>query len=369
MERTKPIKIDLKPRRLLVAQVFAVAFSPVVFILGDGIVCLTINQTTWWNSYWIQGLTLLYYGLSIVRVRTDEVAGTSVLEKPATEDGAGWFFRPLFLTRVDRFTRNTQQSQLPADEVMVFRDNDTIALPYGMVRPWRMTTKEGADNNDVLNRRLTLEPTISVIWQIESKGFWEFYINIPGDSPEEKRTVIVQQMADTAEALLGTIFGTKTVAELVEDREIIREKLDVALVKAVADWGITICQVNVQRIIPTRLVNEALEETAVAKARAQITLTVAGAAKRDAILRAEGERDAMTVVADGRIAQLTAEGIGLKAAATASGISVEELRRGEIAMGTLGDSRATFVLGTDGFRDVFATGAAIAAGAKKGGAK
>lgn len=355
----RPIPIDLKPGQYKAVK--AIVLIPGALLLG----AILIWLIRFFIGYDVSILTVLYeaalflplavyYFASSYFVQTDELAGVTVLENPAEERKQGFAFAPLWLTELLRYPRPVQQVQFPAEPEMISNlpDDESERMGDMLMRPIRITTggpEKGEEFKDnILNEQLTLEPTITIRWQIELQGFFEFYVNTPGKSWAEKKQFILQSMRDTAENALNEEMSMHSAAWCIAKKKELIEKVHQEIIDKVGDWGIIVCEVNILNLTPaSHAVNSALGEIPAAKARGQARVIEATNAKAATILESEGTAQATINVE-------AAKGEGIKQAAEAIGISGADYRNGEIAKTAFGDK--TVVLGVDGIAEVMNLG-------------
>ncbi len=357
--RDQPVEIILKPKYYVAAV--AVSAIPLVIVLALAITWAGIHIGSFTLPYWpfFLAAAIPYYWASCFFIQTEEFAGVTVLEVPALELDEGFIYAPLLLTELERFPRAIQQEQFPGEPEQINKlpDEEADRLRADMLRPIRITTGAAteAHADDVLNTRLTLEPTFTVQWQVQRIGFFEFYIHIPGRQWPQKYRNLLKFLRDTGEKALNVALSNRSAAEVMNEKQAIIDEVDTALQKATEDWGITVCEVNVLGLEPDHATNQALSSVAQAKASAIATEVTAGAQKKKLILESEG-------AAQARINALAAEGKGLREAADAIDMSGEDYRAGEIAPKILGDK--TIILGEDGIAKAMSIGKAILGGAK-----
>ncbi|WP_457593210.1 SPFH domain-containing protein [Hydrogenimonas sp.] len=89
---------------------------------------------------------------------------------------------------------------------------------------------------------------------------------------------------------LRSIIGEMKLDEALSNRETIKAKLKGQIVDDVADWGITVKTVEIQDITPSPSMQQAMEQQAAAERERRAVET-----------RAEGEKNAMILVADGKL--------------------------------------------------------------------
>ena len=117
------------------------------------------------------------------------------------------------------------------------------------------------------------------------------YINIV--SPEksvygiEDYQFAIQTLVQTS---LRAIIGEMDLDDALSSREEIKAKLKIGISDDIADWGITLKTVEIQDINPSETMQTAMEEQAAAERGRRATVT-----------RAEGEKAAAILEADGRL--------------------------------------------------------------------
>jgi regulator of protease activity HflC (stomatin/prohibitin superfamily) len=117
------------------------------------------------------------------------------------------------------------------------------------------------------------------------------YINIV--SPEkavygiEDYRMAIRTLVQTS---LRSIVGEMDLDDALSSRDMIKAKLKEAISDDIADWGITLKTVEIQDINPSLTMQKAMEEQAAAERGRRATVT-----------RAEGEKSAAILQADGRL--------------------------------------------------------------------
>jgi len=117
------------------------------------------------------------------------------------------------------------------------------------------------------------------------------YINIV--SPEkavygvEDYILAIRNLVQTS---LRSIVGEMDLDDALSSRDQIKAKLKAAISDDIADWGITLKTVEIQDINPSETMEKAMEEQAAAERQRRATVT-----------RAEGEKSAAILEADGRL--------------------------------------------------------------------
>ncbi|PID45340.1 MAG: hypothetical protein CSB47_09145 [Proteobacteria bacterium] len=117
------------------------------------------------------------------------------------------------------------------------------------------------------------------------------YINIV--APEkavygvENYVVAIQTLVQTS---LRSIVGEMDLDSALSSRDLIKSKLKGMISDDIADWGIVLKTVEIQDINPSGTMQHAMEEQAAAER-----------ARRATVTRAEGEKEAQILEADGRL--------------------------------------------------------------------
>jgi regulator of protease activity HflC (stomatin/prohibitin superfamily) len=119
------------------------------------------------------------------------------------------------------------------------------------------------------------------------------YINII--APEkavygvEDYTLAIRTLVQTS---LRAIVGEMDLDDALSSRELIKTRLKTAISDDIADWGITLKTVEIQDINPSPTMQKAMEEQAAAERQRRATVTRAEGDKTAAILEAEGRLEA-----------------------------------------------------------------------------
>jgi len=128
------------------------------------------------------------------------------------------------------------------------------------------------------------------------------YINIV--SPEkavygvEDYRFAIQNLVQTS---LRSIIGEMDLDDALSNRDAIKAKLKTAISDDIADWGITLKTVEIQDINPSETMQKAMEEQAAAERGRRATVTRADGEKAAAILEAEGRLEASRRDAEAKI--------------------------------------------------------------------
>ncbi len=141
------------------------------------------------------------------------------------------------------------------------------------------------------------------------------YINIV--SPEkavygiEDYTIAIQTLVQTS---LRSIIGEMDLDAALSSRDHIKAKLKGMISDDIADWGITLKTVEIQDINPSTTMQNAMEEQAAAER-----------ARRATVTRAEGEKAAAILEADGRLEASRRDGQAQVVLAEASQAAIQKV--------------------------------------------
>lgn len=158
-----------------------------------------------------------------------------------------------------------------------------IIIPYMDTVAFKVTTKDivlDIPSQDVITRDNAVIITNAVA-----------YINIV--SPEkavygvEDYRIAIQTLVQTS---LRSIVGEMDLDDALSSRDMIKSKLKEAISDDISDWGIMLKTVEIQDINPSQTMQRAMEEQAAAER-----------ARRATVTRAEGDKTAAILQADGRL--------------------------------------------------------------------
>ena len=144
------------------------------------------------------------------------------------------------------------------------------------------------------------------------------YINIV--SPEkavygvEDYRFAIQNLVQTS---LRSIIGEMDLDDALSNLDAIKAKLKTAISDDIADWGITLKTVEIQDINPSNTMQKAMEEQAAAERGRRATVTRADGEKAAAILEAEGRLEASRRDAEAKIVLAEASQAAIEKVASA----------------------------------------------------
>lgn len=160
-----------------------------------------------------------------------------------------------------------------------------IIIPYIDTVAYKVTTKDIV--LDIPSQEVITRDNAVIIANAVA------YINII--SPEksvygiEDYRLAIQNLVQTS---LRSIVGEMDLDDALSSREHIKAKLKEAISDDIADWGITLKTVEIQDINPSATMQKAMEEQAAAERQRRATVTRADGEKAAAILEAEGRLEA-----------------------------------------------------------------------------
>jgi regulator of protease activity HflC (stomatin/prohibitin superfamily) len=146
------------------------------------------------------------------------------------------------------------------------------------------------------------------------------YINII--SPEkavygvDNYTIAIRTLVQTS---LRSIVGEMSLDNALSSRDMIKAKLKAAISDDIAEWGITLKTVEVQDIKPSTTMQTAMEEQAAAERARRATVTRADGEKAAAILQAEGRLEASRRDAEAKVVLAQANQQAIEKIASAIG--------------------------------------------------
>ncbi len=187
-----------------------------------------------------------------------------------------------------------------------------IIIPYIDTVAYKVTTKDIV--LDIPSQEVITRDNAVIIANAVA------YINIL--SPEkavygvENYEIAIQTLVQTT---LRSIIGEMDLDDALSSRDMIKANLKNSISDDISDWGITLKTVEIQDINPSGTMQKAMEEQAAAERARRATVTRADGDKQAAILEAEGrleasKRDAQAEVvlaeASQKAIQLVTEAIG-----------------------------------------------------------
>jgi len=141
----------------------------------------------------------------------------------------------------------------------------------------------------------------------------------------EDYRLAIQNLVQTT---LRSIIGEMRLDDALSSRDQIKAKLKIALSDDLADWGITLRGVEIQDINPSPTMQQAMEAQAAAERQRRATVT-----------RAEGDKEATVLEADGRLAAAERDARAKEVQATASRNAIHAV------LGAAGQQNADLVVG------------------------
>jgi hypothetical protein len=365
-----PVGIDHEIYPRIVKWVLGATAAPIAIAVASA--AFHISPALTWYAAWTGGLMLVYdlAGISFPddRVRT----ATKALGKSAKEwPGPGFEFNPPILTERLCMPSSIVEEQIPADPEFISRMHDADEKRVYMKKPIRVTSapaKEGeANKKDPLNGRLTFSPLISISYQLERIGFFQMYVNLPGNTWLEKRYFILKMLRDAADSLLREVIPQFTAAEVNSKQAEIVQRVWDKLIEKTDQWGIIIVDVGIQGLEPPLAINQAFESIVETEIAGENTVTTAKFASDAKIIAAEADLQARIKGAQASYIETTRHGEAQKKVAADLGMRGSDLAALQMVEKTIAPTDKTIV-GVAGVRDLLAMGKAVMGtnAAKKG---
>ncbi|MDT8419802.1 MAG: stomatin-like protein [Desulfuromonadales bacterium] len=135
----------------------------------------------------------------------------------------------------------------------------------------------------------------------------------------------IQNLVQTT---LRSIIGEMKLDDALSSRDQIKAKLKTGISDDLSDWGITLRGVEIQDINPSATMQQAMEAQAAAERQRRATVT-----------RAEGDKEAAILEADGRLAAAERDAKAKEVQATASKNAIQAV------LGAAGQEKADLVVG------------------------
>lgn len=294
-------------------------------------------------------IVLCHFMFSWIVAKTDEWVALYFYERAIKVIDPGPYFVPAGLMQPKRVPRGLKQFQAPGEPEQIFHGDDKAALPAGMVRPIRITTRAPKENEKGhLDVQMTIEWSFYVQYQIFD--FFQFISRV-GSFEHAARLI-----RDTGEAVLNEFASEMTVNGMIENLKEINEEIDNRIRELVNTWGMEIYEAkalapNLSHTLATELRNLPAE-----RLRAEQARTKASANRFRLEEEGEGAASAeaamLVAKAEGREAFLTAEANGLKAKKDALNIDGETVIVAEVASDAFKNADSVIVGAGDGVRDL-----------------
>ena len=160
-----------------------------------------------------------------------------------------------------------------------------IIIPYFDAVAYKVTTKDIV--LDIPSQEVITKDNVVIIANAVA------FINII--HPEkavygvENYIIAIQNLVQTS---LRSIVGEMQLDDALSSRDMIKAKLKTSISDDIADWGITLKTVEIQDINPSSTMQTAMEEQAAAERQRRATVTRADGDKNAAILEADGRFEA-----------------------------------------------------------------------------
>jgi regulator of protease activity HflC (stomatin/prohibitin superfamily) len=185
-----------------------------------------------------------------------------------------------------------------------------LIIPYFDKVAYKATTKDIV--LDIPSQEVITRDNVVIVANAVS------YINIV--SPEkavygvEDFRLAIRNLVQTS---LRSIIGEMALDDALSSRDEIKAKLKLSISEDIADWGITLKTVEIQDINPSATMQTAMEEQAAAERQRRATVT-----------RAEGDKTAAILQADGRLEASRRDAEAKVVLAQASQTAIEKITMG-----------------------------------------
>jgi len=311
---------------------------------------------------------VLYTVGSLSTIGPTELGALLVFGRPVKELGSGLVFIPFGICSLEKETRLVIQDELPTDPDKIFRPGKeeselNIADPkYKDFKPpiripFGYPDKEGLENEDPLDNRVTAEVVPVIRWKI-TKGKYLTFLTTIGSREDARR-----QMEDTTVATLMEAFAQITPAVALKGLKAHNENLKKKLIESVVGWGIEIIDAEVKAINFNRSLNEAITSVPEADLEKHAKILIAEGERRKLELEGEGAGAAEKAILDGRTEGLVqmAKKLGVNPELVLSALTAQSI--------TDNPSDKVIIAGSEGFTNLAAMAGAIGETIKKGGSK
>lgn len=258
--------------------------------------------------------------------------------------GSGLHYAPFGLVQIKVVPKGITQFQAPGEPEQVFKEDDKMPLPPGMVRPIRVVTAEGdrsmpSTKRDILDHSMTM--TLSFYLQFAITDILVFIANF-GDMEEFKK-----QVRDIGEAELAETAAQLTPRNFIAKLQKINEDLAKHIDRLIGNSGVDIMGAQVISPDLSHEVSGSLAD--IVKARA----------KADSLrFTSEGERDQLINQGEGKATaerkMLDARADGMKKMRENMGVSGEAILAAETTR-SLSDKTIILAGAEGGMRDLMAT--------------
>lgn len=318
------------------------------FLLGLIFIGQTFNAVGYeWNTellIWIFGI--LHFAAGIRVIDANRIGGIFVLGWPTCQITGQLLCVPPGLLWMKDEEILTKEMEIPAEPENIWREEAAPPADRPNLRPpIRITFAEGKDKDDPLQRRVTEEVSFFVRLRIEK--FFNFYVRI-GEMNEAKH-----QLEDVGVSYLAEVLPGHTLSEAIKKVGDYSGQLKERLVEATIGWGAKVVTARVKQFPFSRSLNAAIQKMAEETA-----------GKRAAIIKAEGEKQKLTLEGKGAAnavqAGIDARTNGYKKMAKDLGVHGKDVLGVETARAIGGSESTKIIVGTGGFADLIGAGVAIA---------
>lgn len=333
---------------LLVASVLS--FFPVAISNADW---------KWMGESWNWGLELflllaVYTIASLKEVGPSDIGVRLFFGDPVDQVKSGLTFVPFGAITLAPFANETQQAELPAEPGLIYRgaesDPDGKNVPIGRYSPIRIVFGKPEDPKtvDPYDQRMVAEVTPVIRYKIVNAVAFLRTIKTWDNARLQIEDAVVAVLNEE----LSKVTPAKALTQL-SGTEGIYKRLEDAIDDLLYNWGIDLESISLKPFGYSHALNEAVLE--VPKAQRE---------KEAQIIRAEGTKEATTLVGEGKgaakKAELDGETAGLKNRTIDLKIDGSAVLASQTARDiTSNPGQTTIIAGSGGFSDLATVGAVL----------
>jgi len=307
----------------------------------------------------INAFLVLLLLLSFKVVRPNEIGAVIFFGRPTRNVGPGPHIVFWPICSLIKQTALVIQQQFPGPTEDIFDGLDSEAVPLGKVRAIHVTHIGVNSSDDPLTRSMTTSILLVCSFCLTDLAR---FLTIVGSLDEAKR-----QIRDMMVRTASNELANRNVREAMTKKEDVSNAIRLALKDFVSDWGITIRDAYLEKIIISKTLSQSLKEVPISELNAQVKVIQSEATRKsiELIARGEATKVSMMGTAEAKILKLTglakadaekfmleARAVGYKRIASELGVKEGEVI---LAMETmkeaLQNAKYSFVSGSGGLAD------------------
>jgi len=337
-----------------------------LFILAIAITALfALHYTTpkgqepfnWWLV--MNALLIVLALASFKIVGPKEIGAIIFFGRPIKNVGSGPHFVLWPFYSLAKETALVIQQQFPGKPEEIFDGSDCESPPPGKVRAIHVTHIGDNNSDDPLTRSMTTSILLVCSFRLTDLAR---FLTIVGSLDEAKRQIRDMMVRTASNELVN-----RNVREAMLKKEEISSAIHSAVKGFVIDWGITIRDAYLEKIIISKTLSQSLKEVPISELNAQVKVIQSEATRKSTEIIARGDASKISLVgtAEAEIIQLTgmaradaekfmleARAVGYKRIADELGISEKQVI---LAMETmkeaLQNAKYSFVAGSGGLAE------------------